>query len=122
MTRKRGEVVIVDWPHFQPQGTKRTTKPRPALVIQNNKDNSRLTNTILAMISSSGRRTNEPTQVVVEIATPHGQQTGLRQDSVVSCINLLTVEQSRILHTIGTFSSTLMQDVNNGLKVALDLP
>jgi len=118
---KRGDLVIVDWPLFRAVGAG-MAKPRPALVVQNDKDNARLTNTILAMITSVTRRSLEPTQLLIEIATQDGKQTGLRQDSVVNCVNLLTVEQSRILHIIGTLSNTLMQSVNNCLKVALDLP
>jgi mRNA-degrading endonuclease toxin of MazEF toxin-antitoxin module len=57
---KRGEVVIVDWPLFRPSGSGKA-KARPALVVQNDMDNARLTNTILAMITSVTRRALEPT-------------------------------------------------------------
>jgi mRNA interferase MazF len=119
---RRGDVVIVDWPLFRPKGGQTIAKPRPALVVQNDKDNARLTSTILAMITSTLRRAPEPTQVLVELATVDGKSTGLRQDSVVNCINLLTVEQTKLLHVIGTFSPALMQQVNDALKAALELP
>ena len=45
---KRGDVVLVDWPFAGGAGA----KLRPALVVQNDRDNQRLTNTILAMITS----------------------------------------------------------------------
>ena len=73
------------------------------------------------MITSVTRRSLEPTQLLIEIATDDGKQTGLRQDSVVNCVNLMAVEQSRVIHTIGTFSATLMQQLDNCLKAALDL-
>jgi len=57
---KRGDVVIVDWPLNSPAGI-RGSKRRPALVVQNDKDNVRLTNTILAMITSVTRRSGERT-------------------------------------------------------------
>ena len=53
---------------------------RPALVIQNNRDNSRLLNTIVVQITSVTRRALEPTQLLIELDTPAGQQSGLRQD------------------------------------------
>jgi mRNA interferase MazF len=118
---KRGEVVIVDWPLFRTTAP-RVAKPRPALVVQNDTDNARLTNTILAMITSVTHRSAEPTQLLIDITTPDGKNTGLRQDSVINCVNLLTVEQSRILHIIGSLSAGLMQQVNSCLKVALELP
>lgn len=98
MSVRRGDVVIVNWPFASGSGR----KPRPALVVQNDLDNRRVFNTILAMFTSVTRRALEPTQYLIELNTPEGQRSGLLQDSVVNCINLLTVEQSRVLHVIGT--------------------
>lgn len=121
MIVKRGEVVIVDWPLSRPGGSK-GMKPRPALVVMNDKDNSRVTNIILVMITSLTRRSMESTQLLIDITTADGMKTGLRQDSVINCLNLLTLEKSRILHTIGSLSGPLMQQVNDCLKAALELP
>jgi mRNA interferase MazF len=121
MSIRRGDVVIVDWPLFRPVGSK-PVKPRPAVVVQNDRDNGRLTNTILAMVTSVTHRALEPTQVLVETATADGKLAGLRQDSVVNCVNLLTIEQRRILVTIGGLSAPLIQKVNDSLKAALALP
>jgi len=54
---KRGDIVIVDWPFASGLGR----KPRPALVVQNDRDNSRLLNTVLAMITTVSKRAFEPT-------------------------------------------------------------
>lgn len=118
---KRGDIVIVDWPLSRPQGSNRLSKPRPPLVIQNDADNGRLTNTILAMVTSVTRRSTEPTQLLIEIATPDGRLTSLRQDSVVNCVNLMTLEQSKILHVIGHGSTAVMDQVNDCLKAELEL-
>jgi mRNA interferase MazF len=115
---KRGEVVIVDWPFASGKGK----KPRPALVVQNDRDNARLSNTSLAMITSVTRRALEPTQYLIELHTAEGQQSGLVHDSVVNCAHLLTVEQSRILQTIGNLSTSTMQKIGDCLKAALELP
>src|SRR5262245_22774345 len=108
MSIHRADVVIVDWP-FSGGGA---TKIRPALVVQNDRDNQRLTNTILAMITSVTRRALEPTQLLIDLATPEGRLSGLRQDSVVNCVNLFTVEQSKILRTLGKLSNALMQQID----------
>src|SRR5437773_1983316 len=118
MTLSRGDVVIVNWPFSTGQGR----KPRPALVVQNDRDNQRLANTIVAMITSRTHRANEPTQLLVDISTPEGKQTGLRQDSVVNCVNLFTIEQSCVLHTIGSLPPALLRKIDICLKSALDLP
>jgi mRNA interferase MazF len=118
---KRGDVVIVDWPLSKPQGQK-PSKPRPAVVVQNDRDNARLTNTILVMITSVTRRSGEPTQLLIEISSPDGALTGLRQDSVVNCANLLTIEKAEVLHTIGHMSPALMKQIDTCLRAALGLP
>ena len=118
MNVRRGEVVLVDYPYAAGSGT----KVRPVLVIQNDRDNQRLINTIVAQITSMTRRVLEPTQLLIEIATPEGQQSGLRQDSVVNCVNLLTIDQARILRKLGRLPDTLIQKVNNCLKAAMELP
>jgi mRNA interferase MazF len=118
MNVQRGDVVLVDYPYTAGGGT----KVRPVLVIQNDRDNQRLRNTIVAQITSVTRRTLEPTQLLVEIVTPEGQQSGLRQDSVVNCVNLLTLDKGMVLRKLGNLPDALMQKVNNCLKAALELP
>ena len=91
MSVTRGHVVLVDFP-FAGGGT---SKVRPALVVQNDRDNGRLTNTVVAMITSRTQRTTEPTQLLLDVSTPEGKQTGLIMNSVVNCVNLFTIEHAR---------------------------
>jgi len=93
MNLARGQVVLVDFPFAG--GAQ--SKLRPALVVQNDRDNVQLTNTIVAMISSQTRRASEATQVLIEVGTTDGGQTGLRVDSVIVCANLFTLEHGKIL-------------------------
>jgi mRNA interferase MazF len=118
MNVQGGDVVLVEQPYTSGVGAKR----RPALVIQNDRDNQRLSNTIIAQITSLTRRSTEPTQFLIEVATPDGQQSGLHKDSVVNCVNLFTVDKSRIIRRIGTLSTNLMQQADPCLKAALQLP
>src|SRR5215470_10529979 len=118
MNVQRGDVVLVDYPYAAGGGT----KVRPVLVVQNDRDNQRLLNTIVAQITSVTRRALEPTQLLIEIATPAGQQSGLRQDSVVNCVNLLTLDQGKVLRKLGSLPEVLMRRVNHCLKAALELP
>lgn len=115
MNIQRGDVILLDYPFSSGGGT----KVRPALVVQNDRDNHRLTNTIVVQITSVTRRSLEPTQVLVEYSSAEGQQSGLRQDSVVNCVNILTLDQGLILRKLGTLSDTLMQRINYCLMVAL---
>jgi len=117
MNVKRGDVVLVDFPF--PRGG---SKVRPALVVQNDTDNARLLNAIVAQITGNVQRTGEPTQVLIEIATPHGKQSGLQFDSVINCVNLVTLDKGSILRRLGNLPDPLMKEVNDALKVALELP
>jgi mRNA interferase MazF len=114
---QRVDIVVVDWPF----ASGATRKPRPALVVQNDRDNQRLVNTILAMITSVTKRSLEPTQLLIDLHTPEGRQSGLRQDSVVICLHLLTVEKTRLLRTLGSLPIITMQQINDCLKVSLAL-
>ena len=55
---KRGDVVIVEIPYVEGRGGKK----RPALIVQNDRDNRRLANTVVAMISGSIEHAGEATQ------------------------------------------------------------
>ena len=112
----RGEVVLVDYPYSDGTGS----KVRPALVVQNDDLNLQITDTILASISRSQHRASA-TQLLVEIGTSEGVQSGLRQDSMVQCENLLTIDQRQIIAAIGRLTSPLMQQIDDCLKSALGL-
>src|SRR5438128_652550 len=118
MNVQRGDVVLVDYPYASGTGA----KVRPVLVIQNDRDNQRLLNTIVVQITSVTRRALEPTQLLIELATTAGRQSGLRQDSVVNCVNLLTLDKDKILRRLGSLPDSELQLVNTCLKEALELP
>lgn len=102
-----------------PQGS--TFKVRPVLVIQNDQNNKRLTNVIVAMITSNTKLAEKvPTQVLVDVTAPLGASSGLVHTSAIKCENLYTIE-SRAVKKIGTLDSELMQQVDLALKASLDL-
>ncbi len=117
MKVRRGDVVLIDFPFPSGGGA----KVRPALVVQNDRDNQRLVNTIVIQITSITRRALEPTQLAVPLSSPAGIQGGLRQDSVVNCVNIATLHENTILHLLGSFPPATMQEVNARLKAALGL-
>ncbi len=81
MRLNRGDVVLVDYP-FTTGGA----KVRPALVVQNDRDNVRLTNTIVAQISSNNSRANEATQHLIELAAePSWGWRGTQRSSQQTC-------------------------------------
>ena len=115
---RRGDVVLVDFPFSSGSGGKR----RPALIVQNDQDNARLQNTIVATISSNTSRVHEATQFLIDIATPDGQASGLHHDSAVICNNLFTIETRLVIRRIGDLPKSLMSQVEDRLKAVLELP
>jgi mRNA-degrading endonuclease toxin of MazEF toxin-antitoxin module len=115
----RGDVVLVNYPFAGGKGS----KIRPAVVVQCNRNNARLDNTIIAQLTSRTRfARSEPTQILIEASSAAGQQAGLLIDSALTCENLYTVRQDVILRRIGTLPSSLMPQVVACLKASLDLP
>lgn len=115
MNIQRGDVVLVAFPFASGVGFKR----RPALVVQNDRNNQRMANTILVAITTTTHRSNEPTQLVVDPATPDGRMSGLMMPSVVSCENLATIERRLISRILGRLPAVMMHQVDAGLKSAL---
>lgn len=118
MTVHRGDVVLIQFPF----ASGAAAKLRPALVVQGDRNNARLTNTLVAAITTTTHRSGEPTQFLIELATPVGKQSGLLKDSVVSCENLATIEQTRVARVIGSLPADAMLTINACLKAALGMP
>ena len=74
-----------------------------------------------AMECSTG---GEPADTAAEVRIDPAIETGcgLRYPSVVSCNNLLTIDQGLIVQAIGRVSPATMQQIDDRLKTALGLP
>ena len=114
LTCKRGDVVLVLFPHSD----LRTAKTRPALVVQADNLQTGLSQVIVAMITSKLSRANHPSRVLVLLSTPEGQRSGLLTDSVVMTDNLATIAEVAIERVIGTLP---MRDVDKALRHTLGL-
>lgn len=117
MTR-RGDVVRVDFPFTDiPQ-----SKKRPAVIVQNDRDNQKIRKTIVAMITGNLSRLGDPSHLLIDPSTVEGTSSGLHGRSLVSCNNLYTLEQDCIQKRLGHLSHALKQKLNDCLKAALELP
>ena len=79
-------------------------------------------NTVVAQITGTTQRALEATQVLIQTSMPEGKQSGLFFDSVVNCVNVVTLDKNRVLRKLGNLPDGLMQRVNDAVKVALELP
>ena len=119
MKVQRGDVIIIDFPFTDASGT----KVRPALVVQDDRRNAKLAETIVVFITKNlGHVGSDSTQLFIDVTSAYGQATGLTANSAVKCGKLFTVHERMIRKKIGVFSTTLMQQINVCLKEALNLP
>src|SRR5688572_23453328 len=107
MNYHRGDIVLAWYPFASGMGGGR----RPALIVQDDSDNQRLRNTIIAQITSNLARAGEATHLLIEIVTPEGRRSGLLHDSLISCNNLATIEQTLVQRKIGDLTARTMQQV-----------
>lgn len=71
------------------------------------------------MITSNLAPAGHPSRVLVQLATPEGQQTGLLTDSVIMTDNLVTVLNMEIDRAIGVWSDTPSVDALQKVRVIL---
>ena len=114
MSIRRGHVVRVLFPHSNLTEAKR----RPALVIQADKLNTGLAQTIVAMITGNMGRANHPSRVTVLKTSREGIGAGLRLDSVIMTDNLVTVANTEIDSVLGALP---MKEVETALRHTLGL-
>ncbi len=119
MMVRRGDVVLLDYPFSDGSGR----KVRPALVVQGDAYNLKLTSTIVALVTKNLSRVGrEPTVVLIDLSAPDGRASALTVNSAVTCNNLFTVAERRIIKTLGSVSAALVAQAAGGLKTALGLP
>jgi len=118
MNLRRGDIVLADLPYSDRTGSKK----RPALVVQCDRNNQRLDDVILAVITSTTERAgSEPTQLLIGMTTPEGRQSGLLHDSVVKCENLMTLDRHFLGRVIGHLPPEAMEKIGQCLKESLGL-
>jgi mRNA interferase MazF len=119
MPVKRGDIVLVP----VPDTSGAPGKTRPALVVSSDHNNRRLQDAIVAVITGTTLRAKlEPTQLLIELATPEGRQSGLLADSAVKCERLHAIQQSLMRRTVGSLSAPAMLIIDDCLRTALGLP
>jgi len=90
--------------------------------VQCDRNNRRLDDAILAMITTVTERTaSEPTQLFIQTKTPGGQQSGLLHDSAVKCEHLITLHRRFLGRVIGRLPPEVMEGIDGCLKESLGL-
>jgi len=110
----RGSICWVDL--GEPRGSQ-PAKVRPVLVLQDDAYNSsRLATTIAAVITSNTAQAAVAGNVFIPASA-----AGLEKDSVANLTALVTLDKSDLDPPVGRLPAYLMDDVNAGLKLIVDL-
>ena len=118
MIVKRGDVCLARFPH----ASGGRGKKRPVVVVQADSYNQKLHHVIVAEVTTNLANALDPANLLIEVATAEGKATGLVQDSVITCLHLVTMSEDRIGKVIGKLSPGLLQKLNGCLKTSLSLP
>jgi mRNA interferase MazF len=113
MHYRRGDIVLV----LFPDSNLRTSKRRPALVVQAERLGLGLNQTIVAMISSNLARAGYASRVLVAGAS--ARQSGLLMDSIIMADNLATIHDAEIDRVLGTIQD--LTEVDAALRETLAL-
>lgn len=114
MVIKRGELWWADLP--EPLASE-PGYARPVLVVQSDEFNrSRIATAIVVVITSNLKLAQAPGNVLLP-----QKATGLPKDSVVNTSQVLTIDKSFLTEKIGNLPNHLLIQVEDGLRLAMDL-
>src|SRR5262245_36299000 len=115
MNLNRGDVAMARFPHAG--GTR--GKRRPVVIVQADAYNTKVGHAIVAEITTNLAAATDPACLLIDVSTLEGQATGRAQNSVVGCLFLATIAESRISAPIGRLTPTMLQQLDQCLKAAL---
>jgi mRNA interferase MazF len=110
----RGEIVEVN---LDPAIGSEPKKTRPCLVIQNDLGNRYSPVTIVVVITGAE---NVPRRYPVDVPIQRGEG-GLTKDSVIQCNLIRSVDEQRLLRSLGHVSPQIMEEVATALRISLRL-
>lgn len=110
----RGEIWWADLP--QPSGSG-PGKRRPVLIIQADAFNqSRIQTRTVAVVTSNLRLADAPGNVRIS-----SKQSQLSRDSVVNVSQIITIDKVFLTKKVSKLSASKMKQVEDGLKLLLDI-
>ena len=92
------------------------------MVVQSDAYASTVSTVVVAEVTKNLTMKNDPACLFIDVSTPEGKATGLLVDSVVSGLVLDTVYVDTVAQVLGTLPTTLLQKLNDCLRVGLGLP
>lgn len=113
MIMRRGDIYYAD---LRPVIGSEQGGIRPVLIIQNDVGNKHSPTVICAAITSKMNKAKLPTHIEL-----NASKYDMVKDSVILLEQLRTIDKKRLKDRICHLDQDIMQIVNNGLKVSLEL-
>lgn len=110
---RRGDIYYAD---LRPVVGSEQGGIRPVLVVQNDTGNRHSPTVIVAAITSKMNKAKLPTHI--ELST---RQCSIMKDSVILLEQLRTIDKQRLKDKVCHLDEVLLERVNRGLQVSLDL-
>lgn len=110
---RRGDIYYAD---LRPVVGSEQGGIRPVLIIQNDVGNVHSPTVICAAITSRMQKSKLPTHIMIQ-----SKQYEIEKDSVILLEQLRTLDKSRLKDRICHLDENLMERVNHGLMVSLEL-
>lgn len=111
---KRGDIVLID---LNPVIGSEKGKKRPCLIIQNDIGNKYSPVVIVAVITNQKEISKKyPTDVWVS-----KREGGLLSYSIIQCDQIRTVDKRRIEKYFGHLDDSIIEKVNEAIRISLDL-
>lgn len=111
MVVKRGDIFYAD---LSPVVGSEQGGIRPVLIIQNDIGNKFSPTVIVAAITSQINKAKLPTHIEIS-----ANDFGLAKDSVILLEQVRTIDKKRLREKIGKLDASLMENVNDALKISL---
>jgi mRNA interferase MazF len=114
MVIRRGEIWWAELP--EPVGSELGCR-RPLLIVQANEFNKSKINTIIALaITTNVYLANAPGNILLSV-----KQSKLPKESVVNISQIVTIDKSFLTEKVNTISNKIMETVEAGMKLVLNL-
>ena len=113
MVIRRGDIYYAD---LRPVVGSEQGGIRPVLIVQNDTGNRHSPTVIVAAITSKMNKAKLPTHI--ELST---KQCNIVKDSVILLEQLHTIDKQRLKDKVCHLDDTLLERVNRGLRISLDL-
>ena len=115
MDYKKGEIWWADLD--EPRGSEPGYR-RPVVITQSDDFNkSKISTVIVAIISSNLNLARAPGNIKLGTS----KSIGLKKESVINVSQIITLDKSYLIEKAGKLSTVQKQDLNEGLKLVLDL-